>query len=138
LPLGPGVSERRRHRLDRHRQDLLGLALAQQACRKGYRANYRRATRLTDELRLARADGTNAQLGRFARGDVLVTDDWGLTPVRDQERRDLLEVMEDRYGTRSTVMTSQLRPPNGTIISATRPWPTPSATASSTTLTGSR
>jgi DNA replication protein DnaC len=88
----------------------LACALAQQACRKGYRAIYRRATRLTDELTLARADGTYAQLlGRFARADVLVIDDWGLAPVKDQERRDLLEVMEDRYGTRSTAMTSQTR-----------------------------
>jgi DNA replication protein DnaC len=53
----------------------LACALAQQACRKGYRAIYRRATRLTDELTLARADGTYAQLlGRFARADVLVID----------------------------------------------------------------
>ena len=81
----------------------VACALAQQACRKGYRAIYRRATRLTDELTLARADGTYAQLlARFARADVLVIDDWGLAPVKDQERRDLLEVMEDRYGTRSS------------------------------------
>lgn len=87
----------------------LACALAQQACRKGHRAIYRRATRLSDELTLARADGTYGQLlGRFARADVLVIDDWGLAPVKDQERRDLLEVMEDRYGTRSTIMTSQL------------------------------
>lgn len=87
----------------------LACALAQQACRKGYRAIYRRATRLSDELTLARADGTYPQLlGRFARADVLLIDDWGLAPVKDQERRDLLEVMEDRYGTRSTIMTSQL------------------------------
>src|SRR5438132_448836 len=59
--------------------------------------------------KLARADRTYAQLlARFARADVLVIDDWGLAPVKDQERRDLLEVMEDRYGTRSTIMTSQL------------------------------
>jgi DNA replication protein DnaC len=87
----------------------LACALAQQACRKGHRAIYRRATRLSDELTLARADGTYVQLlGRFARADVLIIDDWGLAPVKDQERRDLLEVMEDRYGTRSTIMTSQL------------------------------
>jgi DNA replication protein DnaC len=87
----------------------IACALAQQACRKGYRALYRRGTRLNDELTLARADGTYVQLlGRFARADVLVIDDWGLAPIKDQERRDLLEVMEDRYGARSTIMTSQL------------------------------
>jgi DNA replication protein DnaC len=89
----------------------LACALAQQACRKGYRAIYRRATRVNDELTLARADGTYAQmLTRFARADVLVLDDWGIAPLRDQERRDLLEIMEDRGGTRSTIMTSQLPP----------------------------
>ncbi len=78
----------------------LACALAQQACRKGYRALYRRASRLFDELALARADGTYARLlAQLARVDVLVIDDWGLAPLRDQERRDLLEILEDRYGT---------------------------------------
>lgn len=87
----------------------VACALAQQACRKGYRALYRRATRLFDELMLARADGTYARmLAKIARVDVLVIDDWGLVPVAETERRDLLEVLEDRHGHRSTVMTSQL------------------------------
>lgn len=89
----------------------IACALAQQACRKGYRALYRRATRLFDELALARADGSYARLlGRIARADVLVIDDWGLAPVTEPERRDLLEIMEDRYATRSTILTSQLPP----------------------------
>jgi hypothetical protein len=67
------------------------------------------APRLFDELTLARADGTYAKLlARFARTDVLVLDDWGLAPVQDAERRDLLEIMEDRHGLRSTIWTSQL------------------------------
>lgn len=87
----------------------LACALAHQACRKGHRAIYRRASRLTDELALARADGTYARaLARLARVDVLVIDDWGHAPMRDQERRDLVEVLDDRIGLRSTVMTSQL------------------------------
>jgi DNA replication protein DnaC len=87
----------------------IGCALAQHACKKGYRALYRRAPRLFDELALARADGTYARLlARLARLDVLVLDDWGLSPIREPERRDFLEVLEDRYGTRSTVVTSQL------------------------------
>ena len=82
-------------------------ALAQQAYRKGYRALYRRAPRLFDELTLARADGTYTRLlARLARIDVLVIDDWGLVPVAERERRDLLEIMEDRYGQRSTVLCS--------------------------------
>jgi len=87
----------------------IACALAQQACRKGYRAIYRRTSRLFDELRLAHADGTYPRLlARLARVDVLVIDDWGLSPLKDGERRDLLEIMEDRYGLRSTIWTSQL------------------------------
>ena len=87
----------------------VACALAQQACRKGYRAFYRRAPRLAQELRLARADGTYPRLlARIARIDVLVVDDWGLVPLDDMERRDLLEIVEDRYGQRSTVLASQL------------------------------
>jgi DNA replication protein DnaC len=92
-------------------KSFIACALAQQACRKGYRAYYRRASRLFDDLRLARADGTYGRLlGKLARMDVLVLDDWGLAPVQDQERRDLLEILEDRYGSRSTIVTSQLPP----------------------------
>jgi DNA replication protein DnaC len=91
----------------------VACALAQQACRKGFRAVYRRAPRLFDELRLARADGTLARLlGRLARVDVLVIDDFAIAPVTDEERRDLLEILEDRYGMRSTIVTSQLDPTN--------------------------
>ncbi len=87
----------------------LACALAQQACRLGYRVLYRRAPRLFDELTLARADGSYARLlTRFARMDVLVLDDWGLAPVKDIERHDLLEIMEDRHGLRSTIWTSQI------------------------------
>ena len=87
----------------------LACALAQQACRLGYRVLYRRAPRLFDELTLARADGTYTRLlARFARIDVLMLDDWGLVPVQDMERRDLLEIMEDRHGLRSTIWTSQI------------------------------
>jgi DNA replication protein DnaC len=92
-------------------KSFLACALAQQACRRGYRAYYRRASRLFDDLRLARADGTYGRvLARLARLDVLVVDDWGLAPVQDQERRDLLEILEDRYGSRSMIVTSQLPP----------------------------
>ena len=89
----------------------LACALAQQACRKGYRAIYRRASSLNDELTLAHADDTySVLLARLARADILVIDDWGLAPPKDQERRDLLEIAEDRYGDRSTILTSQVPP----------------------------
>lgn len=87
----------------------IACALAQQACRHGMRALYRRVPRLFDELALARADGTYTRLlTRFARIDVLVLDDWGLAPLTDTQRRDMLEIVEDRHGVRSTVITSQL------------------------------
>jgi DNA replication protein DnaC len=89
----------------------IGCALAQQACRKGYRAIYRRAARLFSELMLARADGTYARLlAKIARADVLVIDDFAMTPITDNERRDLFEVLDDRHGTRSTIISSQVPP----------------------------
>ena len=92
-------------------KSFLACALAHQACRKGYRALYRRASRLFQELTLAHADGTDLRLlSKLARLDVLLIDDWALAPLQDQERRDVLEILEDRYGTRSTIITSQLPP----------------------------
>jgi DNA replication protein DnaC len=87
----------------------IACALAHHACRSGFRALYRRLPRLFEELTLAHADGSYTRLlARLARIDVLVIDDWGLAPPRDQDRRDLLEIFEDRYGARSTILTSQL------------------------------
>ena len=87
----------------------IACALAQQACRKGYRVLYRRVPRIFDEILLARADGTYPRwLAKVARFDVVVLDDWGLVPLAESERRDLLEIMEDRYGNRSTILTSQM------------------------------
>jgi len=92
-------------------KSFVACALAQLACRRGYRALYRRVPRLFDELTIARADGTFVrQLARFARAHVLVLDDFGIGSLREQDRRDLLEILEDRYGSRSTIITSQLDP----------------------------
>jgi DNA replication protein DnaC len=89
----------------------LACALAQQACRRGHSALYRRASRLFDELAIARADGSYARLlSKIARVDVLVLDDWALTAPRDAEKNDLLEILEDRCGNRATIMTSQVDP----------------------------
>jgi DNA replication protein DnaC len=75
----------------------VACALAQQACRKGLCAIYRRAPRLFEELALARADSTYPRaLARFARFDVLVVDDFAMAPVTDVQRYDLLELLEDR------------------------------------------
>lgn len=87
-----------------------GCALAHEACRKGFRALYRRVPRLFDELRLARADGTYPRLlARIAKIDVLVLDDFAIAPLTEESRRDLLEILEDRYGLRATIITSQLK-----------------------------
>lgn len=87
----------------------IACAVAQKACRDGYSALYRRVPRLLNELVVARADGSLSRLlARLAKTDLLILDDWGLAPLADQERRDLLEVIEDRYGNRSTVVASQL------------------------------
>lgn len=89
----------------------VACALAQQACRKGYRALYRRASKLFPELALARADGTYTRLlSKLARADVLVIDDWAMNAITDVERRDLLEILDDRYGSRATIVTSQVPP----------------------------
>ena len=87
----------------------LACAFGQQACRQGYRAIYRRIPRLFPELTLAHGDGTYPTLlARFARVDVLILDDWGIAGVTEAQRQDLLEIFDDRDGTRSTVITSQL------------------------------
>lgn len=87
----------------------LACAFGQQACRQGHRVIYRRLPRLFSELTLAHGDGTYPiVLGRFARVDVLILDDWGLVGFKDSQRQDLLEILEDRDGTRSTIITSQL------------------------------
>ena len=87
----------------------VACAVAQQACRRGYRVLYRRVSRLFHELALAHADGSYTRLlAQLAKADVLVLDDWGLVDVGPRERRDLNEIMDDRYGLHSTVITSQL------------------------------
>lgn len=87
----------------------LASALAQAACRKGHRVLYRRLPRLFEELGLAKASGTYARtLARMAQAEVLVLDDLGLGTIKEAQRNDLLEVLEDRYGRSSTIVTSQL------------------------------
>lgn len=87
----------------------LACALGQAACRRGYSTRYFRMGRLLGEMALARADGSYARLlTRLAKTDLLILDDWGLAPLADAERRDLLEVLEDRYDRRATLVTSQL------------------------------
>lgn len=87
----------------------LACALAEKACRDGFTAFFIRTPRLFRELALARADGSlGNKLARLARIDVLIVDDWAHALLGESERRDFLEICEDRYQTRSTILTSQL------------------------------
>lgn len=87
----------------------LAAALADCACRAGYRALFVRVPRLLEELALARISGTSSSLlGKLAKLDLIVLDDFLLNPMTDEQRRDLLEVFEDRYDRSSTVITTQL------------------------------
>lgn len=87
----------------------IACALAHKACRSGFTAQYYRLSRLFDELSYAHADGRYPLLmKKLARTDVIVLDDWGLTKITAPQRRDLLEVLDDRHDRRSTLITSQL------------------------------
>ena len=87
----------------------LACALAQAACRLGFTATYQRLPRLLEDLALAHGDGRfPKRLAALAKTDLLVLDDWGLAPLHPEHRRDLLELLDDRHGQRSTVVTSQL------------------------------
>ncbi len=87
----------------------LSCAFVERACRRGYSATYVRLPRLLHELAVSRGDGSYTRLlSRLARLDLLAIDDWLLAPLRDAERRDLMEVIEDRSEQASTLITSQL------------------------------
>lgn len=87
----------------------LACALAHKACREGFSTRYLRVPRLFDELALARGDGRYGKLmAQWAKTDLLILDDWALMPTTAEQRRDLLEILEDRHGARSTLVTSQI------------------------------
>lgn len=87
----------------------LACALAQKACREGYSALYCRLPRLLHDLSIAKADGRYDKLMiAIGRTDLLVLDDWGLDKFVKEQRHDLLEILEDRHGLRSTLVTSQV------------------------------
>lgn len=87
----------------------LACALAHKACLEGYGAQYHRLPRLVEDLGLSRGDGRYLKLlKQFSRVDVLVLDDWGLVQLSGSQQRDVLELLDDRHGTKSTIVTSQL------------------------------
>lgn len=90
-------------------KSFIACAIANKACREGKRVLYARATRLFPELAIAKADGSHGRrLLALARADLLVIDDWGLAPLTAEHSRDFLEILDDRYDTRSTLVASQL------------------------------
>jgi len=87
----------------------IACALAQKACRQGLTAMYLRLPRLFGDLTIAKGDGRYGKLlVRYSRVDVMVLDDWGVAPMTAENRRDLLEILDDRYEKKSTLITSQL------------------------------
>lgn len=87
----------------------LGCALAQYACRRGQSALYLRTPRLAEDLRILHGNGGFSRwLAAVARTDVLVLDDWGMAAMDGPTRADLMEIIDDRAGTRATIITSQL------------------------------
>jgi DNA replication protein DnaC len=87
----------------------LASALTLKGCQQGFSARFHRAPRLLHDLEIGRADGTyKNKLASIARVDLVILDDWLITPLTDLQRRDLLEILDDRYDRRSTMVCSQL------------------------------
>lgn len=87
----------------------LGCALAHKACRDGFSVLHKRTSELFRELAVAHADGSIGRLLiRLSRTDVLLLDDFAMAPLKDAERRDFLEICDDRYQRRSLILTSQM------------------------------
>ena len=87
----------------------LACALTNKACREGYNARYERLPRLLHQLYISHADGSYAkEMTKLSKSAVLILDDLGLAPLKESERRDILEIIEDRQGRKSIIVTSQL------------------------------
>jgi DNA replication protein DnaC len=87
----------------------LACALTNKACREGFRALYVRSPKFSYQMALAKGDGSYGKtINKLSKAHVLVIDDLGLAPMIDAERRDLLEVVEERHGHASTIVASQL------------------------------
>ena len=87
----------------------LACALGQKACREGHSVLYMRMPRLFRDLAVARGDGRYTRmLAAFARVDLMILDDWGTARLTEEQRRDIFEILEDRYDRRSTLVAAQL------------------------------
>lgn len=87
----------------------LACALGNQACRQGLSTRYYRLPRLLDQLRIAHVDGSYPRLmQQLLRTELIILDDWAIAPLSAAQRNDLMELIEDRHGLRSTLIASQL------------------------------
>ena len=87
----------------------LACALGNQACRQGLSVRYLRLPRLFETLRIAHGDGSYPRLmNQLAKADLIILDDWGIQKIAAAQRNDLMEIIEDRHGLRSTLIASQL------------------------------
>ena len=87
----------------------LSCALGNQACRQGLSVRYLRVPRLFEQLRIAHADGSYSRLmNQLAKTDLVLLDDWGMQKISAPQRQDLMEVIEERHGLKSTLIASQL------------------------------
>ena len=90
-------------------KSFLASALGHQACQQGYKVYYRNCSKLFDQLKMAKADGSYiSEINKIEKLDLLILDDFGLKPLDNNQRMILLELLEDRHGKRSTIITSQL------------------------------
>lgn len=90
-------------------KSFLASALGHQACQQGFKVYYRNCSKLFDELKIAKADGSYIkEISKIEKLDLLILDDFGLKPLESNQRIMLLELIEDRHGKRSTIITSQL------------------------------
>ena len=90
-------------------KSFLASALGHQACQHGFKVYYRNCTKLFDELKIAKVDGSYIkEINKIEKLDLLILDDFGLKPLESNQRIMLLELLEDRHGERSTIITSQL------------------------------
>ncbi len=107
--MGQGTSQHPADRPHRGRQDLDRLRTGAESLPGGAHALYLRLPRLLQEMAIAKGDGRYPKLlATLAKTEVLILDDWGLAKLTAEHRRDVLEILEDRHGARSTLATSQL------------------------------
>src|SRR4051794_37745058 len=130
--MDPPASSSLPHRPDRYWQVVVGLRSRPQGLPRGFSVLYKRASRLFTDLAQARGEGRLPRLmTTLERTRLLIIDDWGPEPLNAEQRRDLLEIVDDRYDRGSLLVTSQLPANRWHEVIGDPPWLTPFSTASS-------